>query len=69
MENVVDNIEDLEGFNLREHRKARRREALDRLVPDRRCPRCARVFTASRSWVLRHDRAVCRSCHWKESSR
>jgi len=52
---------------LRERKRERRRELLNKMVPTRICPCCGDgPILESRSWVIKNGKAVCRTCHWKQ---
>lgn len=61
---------DRSSFRIAGRQKARR-ELLDSLAPDRRCPTCLEVRPNPRSWVVTRDGkfAVCRSCHQRVGGR
>lgn len=44
-----------------------RTQILDRLVPDRKCSWCERIWPGMRSWVINKEKtqAICRSCYFR----
>ena len=50
--------------HVRELKRRRRVEALDRLVPERKCPGCGEVRPNSKQWVVIPGKvAVCLGCY------
>lgn len=43
-----------------------RDRVLNELVPNRICKECSKTYLKNRSWIVNNDRAICRSCFFRQ---